>query len=304
MDVVTGAFGYIGKYIAKRLLTQGRDVCTITTHPTKPNPFGNSVKAYPYAFNDPAVLTQTLSGAETLYNTYWIRFEYGELTYEKALENTRILFECAKKAGVKRIVHISATHASVDSDLPYYRAKGLLEAMLSRLGVPYAIVRPTVVFGAEDILINNIAWMIRTFPVFPVPGSGRYRMQPVFVEDLAEITVAQAAGPSGVTIDAVGPEILTYEEIARLIAQRIGRKPLFLYVPPIAGILGGRLLGFFLRDVVLTRNELRGLMREYLTSSQTPNATTRFSEWLEANKTTVGTRYSSEIARHFRWPST
>jgi len=301
VDVVTGAFGYIGKYISKALLERGRTVCTITTHPTKPNPFGPAVKAFSYSFDDAEALTRTLNAADTLYNTYWIRFPFDGQTYEYALENTKTLFRCAKEAGVMRIVHIGVTRASLDSDLPYYRGKAIQESMLRESGVPFSIVRPTLVFGKEDILVNNIAWLIRTSPVFPIFGSGRYRVQPVFVEDLAEITIRQSTSTAGATVDAIGPETFTFHELVALIAEKIGKNPIFVKVPASLGISCGHILGIFLRDVLLTRNELKGLMDEMLTSEQAPNGTTRFSDWLERNKSTVGGFYSSEVARHFRW---
>lgn len=301
MDVVTGAFGYIGKYIAKALIRRSRKVVTITTHPNKPNPFGPAVKAFSYNFSDPDSLTRTLSGAETLYNTYWIRFPFDGQTYESALENTKTLFRCAREAGVKRIVHIGVTRASLSSNLPYYRGKATQESMLKDSGVPFSIVRPTLVFGKEDILVNNIAWLIRAIPVFPIFGSGSYRVQPIFVEDLAEIAVRQSTSAPGTTVDAIGPETFTFQELVELIAEKIGKNPLILKVPPSLGIFCGRILSAFLRDVLLTRNELKGLMDELLTSEQTPNGATRFSDWLSENRSTVGRTYSSEIGRHFRW---
>jgi len=303
VDVVTGAFGYIGKYISKTLLERGRTVCTITTHPDKPNPFGRAVTAFPYSFDDADVLTRTLDGADTLYNTYWIRFPFDGQTYESALENTKTLFRCARRAGVRRIVHIGVTRASLGSDLPYYRGKAIQESMLKESGVPFSIVRPTLVFGKEDILVNNIAWLIRKCPVFPIFGSGRYRVQPVFVEDLAEIAVRQSTITPGTTVDAIGPETFTFQELVELIARIIGRKPTIVKVPPSLGVFCGRILSLFLRDVLLTRNELKGLMDGMLTSGQAPNGAMKFSEWLETNKSTVGSRYSSEVARHFRWPA-
>ena len=301
MDVVTGAFGYIGKYISQALLERKRIVCTITTHPNKPNPFGPAFKAFPYNFNDPEALTRTLEGADTLYNTYWIRFPFDGQTYESAVENTKILFSCAKKANVKRIVHIGVTRASLESDLPYYRGKAIQELMLKESGIPFSIVRPTLVFGKEDILVNNIAWLIRTSPVFPIFGSGKYRVQPVFVQDLAEIAIRQAREIAGTTVDAIGPETFTFQDLVLVIAEKIGKHPQIIKVPPSLGIFCGQILSVFLRDVLLTRNELKGLMDEMLTSKQVPNGVTKFSDWLEMNKSTVGNAYSSEVARHFRW---
>lgn len=301
MDVVTGAFGYIGRYIARRLLESGREVRTVTTHPDKPNPFGAAVQAFPFDFNDPARLTGHLEDAETLFNTYWIRFPYGGQTFASAVRNTRTLFECAKKAGVKRVVHIGVTNASVNSGLPYYRGKAQQEEALIASSLPHSIVRPTLVFGKEDILVNNIAWCLRTFPLFPIFGPGCYRVQPVFVEDLAAIAVEQASASGNVTIDAIGPDSFTFEEMVRLMAKEMGRKPRFVHLPPSAGLLAGRVISLAKRDVLLTKDELAGLMEEYLTSRQAPNGRTRFGDWLRANSRTVGRRYTSELARHFRW---
>jgi NADH dehydrogenase len=301
MDVVTGAFGYIGRYIAKQLLDSGREVRTITTHPDKPNPFGERLQAFPYGFNTPERLTDTLRDADVLYNTYWIRFPHDGQTFESALANTKTLFACAKDAGVRRIVHISVTNCRIDSPLPYYRGKARQERMLSELGIPHAIVRPTLVFGAEDILVNNMAWLVRKFPVFPIFDSGAYRVQPVFVEDLARIAVELSLASGNVTVDAIGPEVYTFEELVRTMARAMGRRTRFLHVPPSLGLLAGRAISLFLRDVLLTRDELTGLMEEYLTSSQQPNGETKFSEWLKKNASTAGRRYTSELQRHFRW---
>ena len=301
MDIVTGAFGYIGKYITKALLERGGTVRTITTHPNKPNPFGPAVEAFSYSFDDADALIRTLNGADTLYNTYWIRFPFDGQTYESALKNTKMLFGCARQAGVNRIVHIGVTRASLESDLPYYRGKAIQESMLRESGVPFSIVRPTLVFGKEDILVNNIAWLIRTSPVFPIFGSGRYRVQPVFVEDVAEIAVRQSTSTAGTTVDAIGPEIFTFHQFVALIAEKVGKDPKMVKVPASFGIFCGYVLSAFLRDILLTGGELKGLMDEMLTSEQAPNGSTRFSDWLERNKSTVGSSYSSEIARHFRW---
>ena len=301
MNVVTGAFGYIGKYIAARLLEAGEAVKTITTHPDKPNPFGAAVEALPYDFDDPDRLTASLRGARVLYNTYWIRFEHGGATFERALQNTATLFDCARLAGVEKVVHISGTNASLDSRLPYYRGKARQEQILAGSGVPHAIVRPTLVFGKEDILVNNIAWLVRRFPVFPIFGSGAYRLQPVYVGDLAEIAVTCAADPGQAVVDAIGPETFRFDEFVKLIGAAVHPGVRLVHMPPAAGIALGHILGLLVRDVVLTRAELQGLMDGALTSQQPPNGRTRFTEWLLAHRSEIGSSYSSELGRHFRW---
>jgi len=301
MNVVTGAFGYIGRYVARALLARGESVRTVTTHVDKPNPFGAAVEAFPYSFENPGALEECLRGASTLFNTYWVRFDHGSSSFDGAVKNTETLFRCARNAGVSRIVQVSVTNASLDSRLPYYRGKARQEEALRASGVPFTIVRPTLVFGREDVLVNNIAWLLRTFPAFPVFGSGAYRVQPVFVEDLATIAVEEARGEPGRVVDAIGPETFTFEELVRLIRSGVRPGTRLVHVPPWLGVAAGKLVGLFLGDVVLTRDELRGLMDEMLTSKQAPNGTTRFSEWLLAHRDEVGAGYTSEMARHFRW---
>jgi NADH dehydrogenase len=259
------------------------------------------VQAYPYDFDRPERLVETLRGVDTLYNTYWIRFPHNGMTFEKAVDNTGILFECAARAGVGKIVHISVTHASPDSALPYYAGKGRQEALLKQAGIPYAIVRPTLVYGREDILVNNIAWLIRRFPLFPIAGDGTYRLQPIYVGDLAAIAFERALEATSSTIDAIGPETYTYRAFVAHIASTLDRRSRLFYVPPRVAIWLGRLAGLWVRDVILTSNELKGLMGEYLTSDQAPNGPTRFSDWLKANRETIGSGYTSELERHFRW---
>jgi uncharacterized protein YbjT (DUF2867 family) len=236
MDVVTGSFGYIGKYITRKLISSGKRVKTITTHPDKPNPFGNDVKAYPYNFDTPELLISILKGCDTLFNTYWVRFNYGKWSLEKALRNTDILFDSARKAGIRKIVHISVTNPSESDALPYYRGKALQEKMLKELGISYSIIRPTLVFGKEDILVNNIAWTIRKFPFVPIFGSGDYKVQPVFVEDLASIAVECAKKNTSETLDAIGPETFTYKEMLRVMASILNPDVKFIHVWPHVGI--------------------------------------------------------------------
>ncbi|MCL4809365.1 MAG: NAD(P)H-binding protein [Thermoanaerobaculia bacterium] len=301
MHVVTGAFGYIGRYVARGLLERGESVRTITTHVDKPNPFGPSVEAFPYSFDDPAALTRSLRGATTLFNTYWVRFDHGDSSFEKAVRNTETLFRCAREAGVSRIVQVSVTRCSLDSPLPYYRGKARQEEALRASGVPFSIVRPTLVFGREDVLVNNVAWLLRTFPVFPIFWPGACRVQPVYVEDLATLAVDEAFAAPGRTFDAIGPETFTLEDLVRRVARAVRSRAVFLRVPPRLGLAAGRLVGLFLGDVVLTRDELRGLADEMLTSDEAPNAPTLFTEWVAAHRDEVGAGYTSEMARHFRW---
>jgi uncharacterized protein YbjT (DUF2867 family) len=299
VNVITGAFSYTGKYITRRLLALGNEVRTLTGHPDNPNPFGEQVCVYPFNFDNPAALVKSLEGATTLYNTYWIRFARGSVTFEKAVANTKILFEAAKEAGIGRVVHISITNPAETSRLPYFKGKAILEQALINSGLSYAIIRPTVIFGTEDILINNIAWLLRRFPVFPIFGSGTYQLQPMYVEDMADLVVQAGQSRVNSIIDAVGPDIFTFEELVRLIAATLGRNVLFPYANPDLAFYIAKLIEPLLGDVLITQDEIRGLMADLLISQQTPTGRMRLSEWLEQNARTVGRDYASEIGRHY-----
>ena len=300
--VVTGATGYTGRYIAQRLLKDGSEVRSLTGHPDRPNPFGNRVKMLPYNFDDTDALARSLEGADTLFNTYWIRVDYGETTHERVVEQSRALFAAAEKAGVRRIVHISITNPDENSPLPYFRGKALVEKALRERNVSRAILRPTLIFGREDILLNNIAWMLRKFPIFPIPGSGEYRVQPVYVGDLADLAVRMGAERDDVEIDAVGPETFSYTELAKLIMDKTGASCRLTRVSPSMAMLGAKLMGLLLRDIVLTRDEIDGLSADLLVSKsgEAPPCSTRLSDWLDENGALLGASYANELARHYR----
>ena len=299
-DVVTGAFGYTGRYITRRLLDRGRRVRTITGHAKREHDFGSPVEIAPLDFRDRAGLVQSLQGASVLYNTYWVRFNHRRATFEEAVANSRVLVQAAKDAGVHRVVHLSIANPSLDSRLPYYSGKALVEKAIMDSGVPYAILRPTVIFGREDILINNIAWFVRHFPVFAIPGSGRYQLQPIFVEDLADLAVRGATQENNFVVDAVGPEIFAFEDLIRQIATGVNANPKFVHVSPQAALQMLRFLGPLVHDVILTSQEIEGLMANLLVSKQQPTGQTRFSAWLSENAAGLGAKYASELQRHYR----
>ena len=298
--MVTGAFGFTGRYITMRLLSLGERVRTLTGHPQRPNPFGRQVEVAPFDFGNQEAMARSLHGATTLYNTYWVRFPHGSTTFDGAVENTRALIEAAKQAGVARYVHISITNASVDSSLPYFRGKGVLEEAIIGSGLSYAIIRPSVIFGTEDVLINNIAWLLRRSPVFVVFGSGGYRLQPVYVEDVANIAVDAASGKENVVIDAVGPEVYTYDALVSMIRRGVGSGARVLHMKPGLALVLSRLVGYLVKDVVVTSDEVEGLMSELLISQRPVTGHTRLSDWVTQHSTTLGLQYTSELQRHYQ----
>jgi NADH dehydrogenase len=299
LHVVTGAFGYSGQHIAMRLLEAGHRVRTLTNSTHRSNPFEGRVEVHPFHFDDPDRLAASLAGARVLYNTYWVRFNHGggEFTHATAVENTRTLVEAARRAGVPRIVHTSITNPSIDSPLEYFRGKAQLERALVESGLSHAILRPAVLFGAADILVNNIAWMLRHLPVFGVFGDGQYRLQPIHVDDFARLAVVMGQSADNAIVDAIGPETFTYRHLVATIAAAIGVRRPIVPVPPVVGYWAGRALGWLLRDVTITREEIRGLMADLLCTNSQPAGTIRLTEWARAQAATLGRHYASELER-------
>ena len=297
IHAVTGAFGYSGRYIAKRLLEEGRQVITLTNSIARANPFGDRVPAFPFSFDEPGRLAQSLAGVEVLYNTYWVRFNHKNFTHEQAVQHTLTLFAAARKAGVRKIVHVSITNPSEDSPLEYFSGKARLERALREGGLNYSILRPTVLFGREDILINNIAWALRRFPIFAVFGDGSYRLQPIYVEDLAELAVAEGKRAEDDVVNAIGPETFAYCELVEAVGKAIGCERRIVRVSPGLGYAASCVIGLVMRDRFITREEIRGLMDDLLCVNTQPTGKTRLTDWMRANAGTLGRSYASELAR-------
>jgi len=297
MHVVTGAFGYTGKYITRRLLAEGVQVRTLTNSPNREHSFSGPVEAHPFNFDNPAKLVESLRGATVLYNTYWVRFNHTDFKHATAVQNTRTLFAAAKEAGVRRVVHVSITNPSEDSPLEYFKGKAQLERALKESGLSYAILRPTVLFGEEDILVNNIAWTLRRFPAFGVFGDGQYRLQPLYVDDMAKLAVEQGRSAENITIDAIGPETFTYRELVKQIGAIIGKPRPIFSMPPSLGYAVGYVLGAIVGDVMITRDEIEGLMEDLLYTTSPPAGETKLTEWAQHHADSLGKKYASELAR-------
>ncbi len=300
--VVTDAYGFAGKYIAERLLASDCAVRTLTNSLNRENPFNGSVAAYPYNFDDPKKLVESLRGASVLHNNYWVRFNHRTFSYAKAVKNSLTLFNAAKEAGIKRIVHISITNPSLDSPFEYFSGKAKLEKAIIESGLSYAILRPAVLFGKEDILINNIAWFLRRFPIFGVFGDGKYRLQPIYVGDLADLAVEQGKKRENIIVDAIGPETFSYRSLIEAIGKEIGKPRPIISVQPLKGYLLGKVVGFCHRDVTITSDEIGGLMAGLLSTDSPPAGKIRLTDWLRENAANVGRHYSNELKRRSdRW---
>lgn len=299
VHAVTGAFGYSGLHLAAALLARGERVRNLTGHPDRPDPFAGAVEVTRFRFDDPAAMRAALVDVRVLYNTYWVRFDHGASTFAGAVEHSRALFRAAAEAGVERVVHVSITNPSLESPLPYFRGKAVVEAALHDTGLSHAILRPAVFFGGRDVLVNNIAWLLRRLPLFGI-APGRYGLQPIHVEDFARLAVEQGSTRVDTVLDAVGPEALGFEELVRLVRRSVRSRAVLVPVPRPVLLGAARLLGAVVRDVVLTPDEIAGLTADLLVSTGPPTTSTRFSDWLAGNAEHLGVEWASELHRHYQ----
>jgi len=302
-DLVTGAFGFTGSRISERLLDAGRRVVTLTRRSHSAHPLADRVEQLAYDF-DEAALRRALTGVDTVYVTYWMRFPRGGATWDEMVDNVARLARSSAAAGVRRLVYVSVTNARHDSSTAYFRAKAAAEDAVRAAGgggMSSAIVRPTLLYGEIDILINNMAWTLRRLPVFGIPGDGRYRVQPVLVDDVADLCVRLGGGDETLETDAAGPETLAFDDLVHAVRAAIRSRALLVHLPVTAVLAATRLIGLPVRDVVLTRDEMRELM-ESLLVARDPAGTcpTAFSDWVSSHADSIGRHYSSELGRNFR----
>lgn len=296
IHAVTGAFGYSGKYIARRLLAEGHHVVTLTNSTARKSDL-SGVVAHPLEFANEGALTRSLEGVDVLYNTYWVRFNHRQFSHADAVNNTKVLFRAAHKAGVRRVVHISITNPREGCGLEYFEGKAELEGELMQSGMSYTILRPAVIFGREDILINNIAWFVRHLPIFGVPGKGDYKLQPIHVEDLASLAVMAGRGSACEIVQAIGPDTFTFKELVEGLAQALDVRCRVMPVAPPIAYWTTRFIGYVLGDVILTREEIKGLMGNYLTVDAESTGIIRLMDWARDNASTLGRHYASELRR-------
>jgi nucleoside-diphosphate-sugar epimerase len=298
LDVVTGAFSYSGRAIARSLRENGRQVRTITGHPSRSTGDG-TIEVRPLNFDDQLGLVESLRGATTLYNTYWVRFAHKQIDHDRAVVNSRSLFQAAKRAGIQRIVHVSITNPSIESPYPYFWGKALVERALAESEVSFAVVRPAILFGGNGVLINNIAWLLRHLPIFAVGGRGDYRIRAIHIDDLAQLCLEKGSERHDSVTNAVGPERPTFQELVMLIRKAVGSRSAIVNVPGAAVPVLSRMLGLALHDVLLTRDEYWAMAAGLADSEGPPTGTTAISEWVSRSGDALGLSYAHEIKRHF-----
>ncbi len=294
--VVTGAFSYVGAAVAAELLRRGYAVHTLTNRRAPADAGG--ITSAPLAF-DPEHLAREMAGVDAFVNTYWIRLPHGGQTFDTAVENSRVLVSAAVRARVGRLVHVSVSNASLGSNLGYYAGKARVDEAVRAAPIPHAIVRPTLVVGPNDVLTSNVAWLLRTFPFFLVPGGGRAPVEPVTLSDTGRIIADAAQATGDLDVDAAGPDVMTFRDYVHLVARAVGVTRPVLGAPAWLSLAALSAVGPLVRDVILTREEWLGLAQGLLVSKKPPLGRESVAGWLLAHGSSLGRAYANDLRRHF-----
>jgi NADH dehydrogenase len=297
---VTGAFSNSGAAIAGELLRRGWEVATLTNR--APGPAGPRLEAHALRFDEDH-LVRALAGTDVLVSTYWVRFPYGDVSFDTAVADIGVLLKAAHRARVSRVVQITVSKPSLDSPLGYYRGKAQVEDLVRGCGLPYGIVRPTIIVGPRDVLTGNMCWFLRRFPLTAVPTGGEYLLQPITLADAARIVADVTESSEDVTVDAAGPDTLPFRDYLHLLARSLGRPFHPVPVPPRALIAMLATLKPLLRDTVLTWEELEALRTNLLTSDESPLGTESALAWLRDHARELGTHYVNDTIPRFRTPA-
>jgi uncharacterized protein YbjT (DUF2867 family) len=254
--LVAGGSGFIGSAVVRRLVSAGAEVAVMTAHPkrTRSKIEGMGALVVPGDVMDAASLESAVEGAEAVvqalsFPTYPVEKPRKRYTFEEFDHlGTERLAMAAAKAGVRKYVFSSGAGAAPDSPKVWYRAKWFGEEAIRATGVPHAIIRPSWVYGPGDKALNKFVAFHRWLPMVPVVGDGSQRLQPVFVEDVAQ-AMAQAADPTGPagTFEIGGPDVTTMNEILRTMMEVRGKVKPLIHFPPFLPRLASFFIQFFPR---------------------------------------------------------
>ncbi|QIK62728.1 NAD(P)H-binding protein [Leucobacter viscericola] len=288
IDLVTGAGGNSGSYIAQRLLQNGRQVRTITRNPEA---IADPIEAFPYAFSDPDLLAAAFKGVDTFYNTYWERHPAAHGGHDIAVARSSALISAAAAAGVRRIVQVSVMHPALDSPYSYHRGKAEMEELVRSSGLSYAIVRPAVMFGGKEVLLNNIAWLLRRLHVFTVPGDGKYPIRPTHVEDVADLMVRLASSNEDGVHDAGGPETFEFGTLIRRIRDAIGVRAAVVNAPRGLVLPLTKSLRFLAPEAPVDAEELDSLIKGLVSCDGPAIGNRRYTDYLSQVSSDYGREY-------------
>ncbi len=233
---VTGANGFVGRHVIPRLRARGHDVrALISERPGAekelPGPDGGMLDVRRADVRKPESLRGAFDGIDAVIHTVAVPTERKQTFAEVNVAGVAHVIAEARRAGVRRIVHMGALGADPASPYPYLRSKGEGEALVTGSGIAYVVLQPSLLFGEGDDFFPRLAFSLM-FPVVPVPGDGKARFQPLHVDDIAEALVAAVERPEISGVHQIGgAEPVTYDEMLAETMRATGKRRPTLHVP-------------------------------------------------------------------------
>lgn len=267
MIYVTGGTGFVGTSVSRAIRNKGLMV-TAVSRTRKPRPViatGGGIEFRTASILDPDSLDKALKGAEAVVHLVGIIFESKGASFQQIhVEGTRNVVEAAKRAGAKRFVHMSALGADPNGRSAYQRTKGEAEQIVKLSGLDWTIFRPSIVFGEGDDFVNRFAAMSRYLPFMPVIGSGKSKLQPIWVEDVAA-AFAHAIGDErtyGKSYDLGGPNAMSMLQILDVIMRATGKMRPRLHIPTPLMMMNAGILERVLKKPPVTREQIKMLGKD------------------------------------------
>lgn len=257
---VLGAGGFIGTYLALNLIQMGYRL-SLLSHRKDPDfisPRGQ-IETHQGSIEDEKSLVNCFRACEMVYHLVGIIAETKTKTFQKTVaDGTAKVVSAAKKTGVNKLFYLSALGAAENAETRYHQSKWQAEQHVTNSGLDYVIFRPSIVYGVEDKFINMIARMIRRSPLVPIIGDGKYKLQPVYVEELCAVMAMASKKESacGRIFDIGGPEQLTYLEIVDIIKRTLNLKRGTVHIPLALARMAAYILERILKPAPLTRDQL------------------------------------------------
>ncbi|MFQ6028781.1 MAG: complex I NDUFA9 subunit family protein [Dehalococcoidia bacterium] len=262
--LVTGAAGFLGRQVVRELLEHHYEVRCLVHTPGRERVFNHgTVEVYYGSVNNPEALASACQGVESVIHLVAIIRQGRGATYEGVnRQGVASVVAAAKEAGgVRHFIHLSAIGAADNRRFPYLFSKWRGEQEVIDGGLPYTIIRPSVIFGPGDEFLNALAALVRAFPVVPVIGTGNNRLQPIAVQDVARCVVLSLdrGDLKGKTVEIGGPQQLSYNEIVRIVGRTLGKRRWRVHIPVWAMWLNVSLMQLLVPRPPLTREMLRML---------------------------------------------
>ena len=250
---VTGATGFIGRHLVSKLLSQNKNV-SVLTHSQKSQL--DPVTIFQGSVEDSHSLDSFCKEIDILYHLVGIIAETRKKTFDKTVvEGTENIVEAAKKHHIKKIVYLSALGTAESALSKYHQTKFLAEQAVMHSGIPYAIFRPSVVYGEGDGFVSLLVKMIRYSPFTPIIGTGKFQLQPIYIDDLTDM-MTKIDFLEDEIISIGGPEKLEYLEILYLLKKHLGKKRLNIFLPTVLMKMVASVLEPILKPAPITRDQI------------------------------------------------